>query len=387
MDSDGTANLSFQLLNGSILISKNTEINIYENDNFDFVEESNILIGDLYPDQKVNVNFKIKPNCIGSVSIRLLMTADNFQTPEVKKIEIIIRTEKELTDYIGNQELKAHVKEMIRTMKSDLDSYMNVSDFQWMVNHGIKHIENVFVYARKFLQMFPDVLESLSDYELYVLINGIWFHDIGMSHLREEQNSSERRKSHGMLSAKKIKTDSTLSSKIYLEFLKAVGLICIYHQSKSPIDEDHAKLLGDKKIVEYPIKNIMKINFDGEEINIRLRLLAAILSMADAIDIGRHRIEGLNTPELKKDYIDYMNKIYNAKIDKENSEQHFRKHEAIENIVFGKREILLEDAYDGVDDEVREWALEGKKQITDELERCKRVFTENGLTELKVKMD
>jgi hypothetical protein len=235
--------------------------------------------------------------------------------------------------------------------------------------------------------MYPDVLESLSDYELYVLINGIWFHDIGMSHLIEEQNSSERRKSHGMLSAKKIKTDSTLSSKIYPQFLKAVGLICIYHQSKSPIDEEHLEILGDKKIIREPIKKLIKINFEEKEISIRLRLLAAILSMADAIDIGRHRIEGLNTPELKAMYIDYMNKIYDAKIDKEQSERHFRKHEAIENIVFGKSEILLEDALDGVDEEIREWALEGKKQITDEIERCKRVFAENGITDLKVEMD
>jgi len=387
LSSDGTANISFQLLNGSLISLKNMRISLIENEFFDFVNDTKIQLGDLYPDQKKSVNIKIRPKNINQLSIRFIINSDDYQAPEANKININLKQMNELVDYIDNQDLKAQTRQLIKYLKTELDSYMSLSDFNWMVNHGLKHIQNVYNYALKFLQMYPDVLESLNDFEIYILINGIWLHDIGMSDLRKVVDVTERRKSHGRLSAVKIKTDSNFNSKIFPEFIKAIGQLCIYHQSKSPIDEEHDKILGEKKIKNSPIKEILEFEYEGKEITIRLRFLASILSMADAIDIGEHRIEGSNKKERITEYIEYMNKIYDAKIDLENSVRHFKKHEAIENILFGDKEILLEDPYDGADDEVKVAALEGKKQLTDEIERCKRVFEKNGITDLQVRMN
>ena len=167
--------------------------------------------------------------------------------------------------------------------------YEEFNQCPWFVDHGLDHVKGVLSnldgILLPILKRFPNFL---SDRELFYLLCAVLFHDIGMCYREKiddkySERSIEIRKRHGLYSAEMILKDDKLP--LDYDERRIIAEIVKYHQSKAPLTENQLKKLGNESLLSEPISETL-----GEEYEpIRLRLLAALLRLADACDINYRR--------------------------------------------------------------------------------------------------
>ena len=220
--------------------------------------------------------------------------------------------------------------------------------FRYYTDHGPGHSEAVI----KILDKLTEGVE-LSEYEKFLLKCGAWLHDIGML-VREGENiynpevCNRIRKEHHKRSAEYISKhwrEIGLSNETEAAIIQ---WICYAHSSKVDINE----------VPE-------EISTAGE--NVRTRLLAALLRLADALDCGKNRLP----PE------DYRRL---PQIPQESLEEYW-KHEIVEKVDIEGSKIYVEmllkykdHKENNVADKVEEKIKEELNSVKDVLERYNLYF-------------
>jgi len=169
----------------------------------------------------------------------------------------------------------------------------------FFVDHGWRHVENVLsILDALLLPKFIEDPNYLSSNELFYLLCAALLHDIGLGYRGELSREDEEltrdildeclkiRKIHGRLSARMI--EEMREFKPFLgDDAFIVAKIVQYHQSKSPLTRGHMEKLGEKSLERTWIEREVK---DSSGETVRVRLLAAYLRLADAIDINQKRV-------------------------------------------------------------------------------------------------
>lgn len=183
-----------------------------------------------------------------------------------------------------------------------------------MVRHDRPHAENVYRILAQLMKVLKGngLLPEFNPVELYCLVNAVFLHDIGLSGgiLPDDQGCLVPlreyypvRRLHGRISQHKLAGPDEV--KVYLLAAGAghpVGLLCGYHQRQAPIHESYGtwsetvhvegqshtftlKPLDEGICVELNLLN----NKETRGARVQLRPLAALLRLADALDVNKVR--------------------------------------------------------------------------------------------------
>ncbi len=179
-------------------------------------------------------------------------------------------------------------------------------------SHGKAHIESVEYYVDA---LIGQRLQHLYPEELYILLMGVLCHDIGMV--------SENRALHNVVSYKYVISDESIGTISVPDekYKKPIALLCLGHR-----DHDDEKgntihtLIDSCKIdnEDVEIEEVIKINHT----DVHLRYLAAILRLADELDVT-----DIRTPENVFKYYDWINSI------KPEDRKHWEKGSIIKNVL------------------------------------------------------
>jgi hypothetical protein len=253
-----------------------------------------------------------------------------------------------------------------------------------MVTHGSTHICNVLSLAEN--MFYPDFISRkkhpsyFSGEELFLLIAGIFLHDIGMADISYGSvwNIQDIRRNHSVLSGKILKYRfKDIRSKRFKELntenllptfqdeneVDTLAQICIHHQSKAPIAENQIK---KGKSTAPSLEYLCKFNthlelFNGKSIDIKkitalLRVLDACdnqYSRAGSIFIVNDKIDNNSRMqeecEEKKRYArDDLKTFFEnyQKYLKDQEIEHFPKHCVIQRVWIVEREIVYKPISD-----------------------------------------
>lgn len=310
------------------------------------------------------------------------------EIPREKKIPGIPEDLLELLKNIHSEYLRKTLEDKLIVYEEYSEDLFARSRCPEMVNHGIRHIHNLLRIFNNFLVNYNDKLEKrLNDYEIFFLIISIYLHDIGMQGYKDIEECLEVRKEHGKLTADILK--HTVKNRKYFSDLmlkkkdeSGIILICKYHQSGTILED-----LNDKSLEK-----------DGEKI--RIKLLAAILSIIDQCDISCKRSgeadiinskkeeceEQINEikeiikkgkDEKNKKYLEYLEYL-------ESQSEHYKMHSEIEDIRFSNDNIIIKPYPSSEEEEIL-----GKAEdyIRKELERSGPVLKEYGINITGVKIE
>lgn len=170
-------------------------------------------------------------------------------------------------------------------------SYLTFATPVFYTSHGIDHSENVEGIADKLIS--DQLKDEMNVEEIFILLCSIYFHDVGMALLAKGKGADgaddyfkqvdEARRMHSA------KTASFMIQK-YEEFgltapqAEIIGQICKAHSDIK--NEDGTKIYTFKEIME----RSDEVNIDITPI--RIKFLAAILRLADELDITSRRAPG-----------------------------------------------------------------------------------------------
>ncbi|MGQ9846067.1 MAG: tetratricopeptide repeat protein [Bacteroidales bacterium] len=240
-----------------------------------------------------------------------------------------------LVENIKDEDLKRKLKENINNWREHSDYLWGSDPNKLMIDHGLRHAESLMDVLSDLVFCFFDKLH-LNDAEIYCLIASVWLHDIGCAY-EEEKDRLKLRIEHARYSLERIKHESDKLIGLDKEVKYIVAEICLHHSSRTPLTESQKVILmkKDRCLWDDPIREDYELIIKNESYKIRPRLLAALLSLADACDIGGRRIADI---ELKKD------KIFKTLKVEERDEfiRHYNFHELVENIYFKEDEIIIE---------------------------------------------
>jgi len=228
--------------------------------------------------------------------------------------------EKQLMERITNDRLHASL-EQIRQAAEDIwaaDSPQIVQDF---TSHGMGHSERLAGFAAKLLENNGG--RALSSKESYILLAGIYLHDIGMkcdvirfSEIKENAEklgakfdvefSAETSSGYNIDEQKEIRKNHHYLSAAWIDYAKRTGDTFLGPAAKQ-IPPDLVSDLIDvcKYHSKLPI-NECPITFKSDP-NERKQLVAAILRFSDELDIDKNRV----TIETVKNFrLDPNNAVY-----------------------------------------------------------------------------
>lgn len=244
-------------------------------------------------------------------------------------------------------------------------------------NHGRPHIEMVEHYVGELLG--KERLNKLYPEEFFILVLGVFCHDLGMMRFRSEGKDKIKieRDLHNVWSYQFIYENGTpteLAKKNIIvpenKYYKPIALLCLGHRDHNDEKGDTVHTLKDTcEINGKKVKIEEKITIGS--IDVHLRYLAAILRLADELDLDNTR-----APEdLKMYFKDFI---------PEASYDHWVKHQLIHHVSFendgSKTNITLVPDYekirslsDGTEDKIaRELLLRmifsARKKIEEEIE-------------------
>ncbi|MCK9209574.1 MAG: ATP-binding protein [Ignavibacteriaceae bacterium] len=167
--------------------------------------------------------------------------------------------------YLEKTELELYQKLIFIKKHVELVLARVPATFPEYTEHGWNHALNVEKLA---YTLFGDRLfEILSAYELFILVNSCWFHDIGMVGSVDEDPETVRLQ-HPLRSNKYL-LDHYSELNIARHEASVIGKICKSHWSFN-IDQNHEEILVKEKTV-------------------KLRLLCAILGLSDICDVTADR--------------------------------------------------------------------------------------------------
>ncbi len=238
-----------------------------------------------------------------------------------------------------------------------LNKYQHI--FPFYTDHTILHSLDVLSLCNI---LIGDQMESLTAEDLYVLMMGALFHDIGMGvsqsdfesfscvlSLPEVSNDEEKadliRDNHQELSALFLKKYGSLFDIPNEKYLHAVIQVCRGHRRTNLMDEN-----------EYPSSFMVE---EGKKI--ALPYLACLICLADELDIARER---------NIRFLYDIDKITNAV-----SHMKFEKHEAISRVELEKERVIIHASSSGPALTKELEVLSSKLQ--DKLNLCKRVADEH----------
>ena len=325
-------------------------------------------------------------------------------------------------------------------MEHRKELYEEFNQCPWFVDHGFDHVRGVLSNLDGILlprfQKNPSFLNSR---ELFYLLCAALLHDIGMCYTNLEDKYGERslkiRKNHGIYSAEMLlKTANVpivlLRLPLDHDERKIIAEIIKYHQSDAPLTSEHLKELrarGKKPLLDEPLRDTLGEDYEP----IRLKLLAALLRLADACDINYRRAkkelydEKLreNKREVKRLKEDLVEMLYVAGVDEERvsrikeennlekiknlssevlkeveeesreklksvlnkllarmeiisiQEEHYPKHQAVANVYFVREYILIEPY--GRPEE--KWLDQARKDIEKEIKVIREILEPHGL--------
>lgn len=155
----------------------------------------------------------------------------------------------------------------------------NVPKHKYYTDHSVKHSDRIVIKLEGLIQGIMDGGQRLSQHEIYVLLAAVYLHDIGMQNERFEGGDLERiRRVHEKISYKMI-VGSFQEPELYrtLNLLPDPDLV----ESVGLVAQGHRKtVLRSDRYDEFSF---------GDDI-IRPRLLAALLRLADSLDIDHRRV-------------------------------------------------------------------------------------------------
>jgi hypothetical protein len=164
--------------------------------------------------------------------------------------------------------------EKIERIRTDVDKLIQIRGAQpfnpYFTAHGIPHIRNVMRYAGFFINALKHTSAKLNDDEVFVLSAAVWLHDVGMMVAKDNEDENVTRKLHNIRSYEYI-----IRNHQDLGLSQGDLYIPVARVAKAHRDID----LEDDKYNNYTC-------FKDP---IRLRLLSAILRIADALDVGNAR--------------------------------------------------------------------------------------------------
>ncbi len=141
-------------------------------------------------------------------------------------------------------------------------------------SHGKAHIESVEYYVDT---LIGQRLQYLYPEELYILLMGVLCHDIGMV--------SNDRPLHNVISYKYVISDESVGTIIVPDekYRKPIALLCLGHRDYQENGKEIHTLTDSCKIddKDEKIEEVIRINHT----DVHLRYLAAILRLADELDV------------------------------------------------------------------------------------------------------
>ncbi len=182
-----------------------------------------------------------------------------------------------------------------------------------MVRHDRPHAENVYRILAKLMKVLHNqhLLPDFNAVELYCLVNAVFLHDIGLSGgiLPDDQDCPlplrdyyPVRRLHGRISQHKLAGLGEVTVyRLAAGAGQPVGLLCGYHQREAPIRDSSpwqeiVYVMGRPhrftlNLLEEQIYVDLKLPNSGESRagTIRLRPLAALLRLADVLDVNKVR--------------------------------------------------------------------------------------------------
>lgn len=159
-------------------------------------------------------------------------------------------------------------------------------------DHGKIHIKRIEGIAADFLKNHNKVL-NLNDIEIFLLINSIWLHDIGMAGNFIEEDRREIRKKHALFSKQRIEFEWESLGLSSVQESYIIGLIALYHSSKTPLTPQEQEILhrsGRNMLTKNICPETIHFSLENIESTIRIRLLCALLRLFDVLDIGVVRL-------------------------------------------------------------------------------------------------
>lgn len=209
-------------------------------------------------------------------------------------------------------------REILKTEKGPLYNALNatedkLSDF-WersspglYTNHGKSHIESVEYYVNELIG--EKRFQNLSPEEFYILLMGVLCHDVGMI--------LENRTLHNVESYKYVISND--SNKVIIvpndNYYRPIALLCLGHR-----DYEDKHTLTDSCIIDDEIVK-MEETITINHTNVHLKYLAAILRLADELDVT-----DIRTPENILRYYESFNAM------PADIKDHWEKGEIIENV-------------------------------------------------------
>ena len=212
--------------------------------------------------------------------------------------------------------LKKENKKLYNSLESTED---NLSNF-WeraspgtFTNHGKAHIESVENFVDALIG--KERLDNLSPEEFYILLMGALCHDLGMV--------SGNRALHNVESYRYVNSDESNEVIIVPDsnFYKPIALLCLGHRDYDDEKGNKIHTLVDSCMIDdenVRIEEVVKINHT----DVHLRYLAAILRLADELDVT-----DIRTPENVFKYYDWINSI------KSEDRKHWEKGSIIKNVL------------------------------------------------------
>lgn len=211
--------------------------------------------------------------------------------------------ENKFLQYICDDRLKTNLAEIRQAVEDiwSIDAPRIIKDY---TDHGIKHCERLATIADKICNVGGN--QILSELEIYLLLAGIYLHDIGMQcdivrfpeikELAIKNNANfdtdftaESASNYSLIEQKNIRNNHQILSAAWIDYANISGKTVLGLAAKN-ISEELVDDLMDICIYhsKLPIFECKKnLNFDSNE---RKQLVAAILRFSDELDISEHRV-------------------------------------------------------------------------------------------------
>lgn len=289
---------------------------------------------------------------------------------------------------IEDEELRDRILKSINAILERRQAMWGSVRYPAMVDHGETHTKNVFslltellVNSQKHLLRRREI--KLKDAELFCLIIATWLHDIGGKggsiSDKEFCLPLEARKQHPFAGGKIILEGGVSFLNLKPGEESAIADLVTAHSKRVEVEE----LPETKMLPSY-----------GYEI--RLPLLAILLSLSDGCDVQQQRVGPSDVVQSKLNEIEkYKRHLEEQKermADEKGREElegeieylstqpaHYRKHSSVRNIFFTRDEIILEPE-SSVVPEYKEGFENALRDVREELDRVRKFFDKYDIT-------
>ena len=241
------------------------------------------------------------------------------------KIQDYERDLGKLLKFIKDRDLRKIAVGNTRRWRIDKNILWHGDKCSHMVDHGYEHTNNVWNLSNDLLcPILNPILEKnsglFSDEDIFCLSMAIWLHDIGHRGNSKYGVTSKIRANHGVIASELILAHPELygldNSILHccsgrcqcveciqnagneMCLLKKIALICRYHQSNTPMDDEgYKKLIDRKKLIpdecyegyerlESNRLTLQQYDSNGDNIC----KLASVLRLVDGIDTTKNRV-------------------------------------------------------------------------------------------------